>query len=103
MFLHDIGIIPGGTKSSSPPSGKPAIMNLSRRGFVAGVRYWICVFEVVRTIADNLLIAPAKSRFSGPVFKCRRLTVLGGPGERFNRHGYLPLIRRQIEPPGCRR
>ncbi|OAO02408.1 twin-arginine translocation pathway signal protein [Sphingomonadales bacterium EhC05] len=36
MFLHDIGIIPGGTKSSSPPSGKPAIMNLSRRGFVAG-------------------------------------------------------------------
>lgn len=36
MFLHDIGIIPGGTKRSPPTSDKTAITNLSRRGFVAG-------------------------------------------------------------------
>ena len=36
MFLHNIGIIPGGTKNSAPASGERVITNLSRRGFVVG-------------------------------------------------------------------
>ncbi|MEP3226288.1 MAG: molybdopterin cofactor-binding domain-containing protein [Parasphingorhabdus sp.] len=36
MFLHDIGVIPGGEKKQVTDSDTPNITNLSRRGFVAG-------------------------------------------------------------------
>ncbi len=47
MFLHDIGIIPGGTKSSASPSDRPAITNLSRRGFVAGTSLFVVGIALV--------------------------------------------------------
>lgn len=36
MFLHDIGIIPGGDKIQTSNSTAPDIVNLTRRGFVVG-------------------------------------------------------------------